>query len=69
MRTLGDAIFLRNEIINKLEMAAIESNPFKKRKLLSFVFVGGGFSGVETMGEVFDMIHTALKNYPNHFER
>ena len=64
MRTLGDAIFLRNEIINKLEMAAIESNPFKKRKLLSFVFVGGGFSGVETMGEVFDMIHTALKNYP-----
>ena len=38
MRTLGDAIFLRNEIINKLEMASVESNPFKKRKLLSFVF-------------------------------
>ena len=69
MRTLGDAIFLRNEIINKLEMAAIESNPFKKRKLLSFVFVGGGFSGVETMGEVFDMIHTALKKITQPFRK
>ena len=64
MRTLGDAIFLRNEIINKLEMASVETNLFKKRKLLTFVFVGGGFSGVETMGEVGDMIKSALKNYP-----
>ncbi len=64
MRTLGDAIFLRNEIINKLEMASVETNLIKKRKLLTFVFVGGGFSGVETMGEVGDMIKSALKNYP-----
>ena len=56
MRTLGDAIFLRNEIINKLEMASIESDPEIKKRLLCFVFVGGGFSGVETMGEVGDMI-------------
>ena len=64
MRTLGDAIFLRNEIINKLEMAAVESNPDIKKSLLTFVFVGGGFSGVETMGEVGDMIKSALNNYP-----
>ena len=56
MRTLGDAIFLRNEIINKLEMASVEADPEVKKRLLSFVFVGGGFSGVETMGEVGDMI-------------
>tara|TARA_B100001121_G_scaffold303040_1_gene316445 strand:- start:24072 stop:26534 length:2463 start_codon:yes stop_codon:yes gene_type:complete len=65
MRTLGDAIFLRNEIINKLEMASVETNPDVKKRLLSFVFVGGGFSGVETMGEVGDMIKSALKNYPS----
>ena len=65
MRTLGDAIFLRNEIINKLEMAAIESNSDVKKKLLTFVFIGGGFSGVETMGEVGDMIKTAVKHYPS----
>jgi NADH dehydrogenase len=65
MRTLGDAIFLRNEIINKLEMAAIEKDAEVKSRLLTFVFVGGGFSGVETMGEVGDMIKSALKNYPS----
>ena len=64
MRTLGDAIFLRNEIINKLEMASVEADPEVKKRLLSFVFVGGGFSGVETMGEVGDMIKSALNNYP-----
>jgi NADH dehydrogenase len=64
MRTLGDAIFLRNEIINKLEMAAAETDAQKKQALLSFVFIGGGFSGVETMGEVGDMIKSAVKNYP-----
>ena len=65
MRTLGDAIFLRNEVINKLEMANIEPDPIEKQKLLTFVFVGGGFSGVETMGELGDMIKNAIKNYPN----
>ncbi len=65
MRTMGDAIFLRNEIINKLEMAAIETDSDVKKRLLTFVFVGGGFSGVETMGEVGDMIKGALKNYPS----
>ena len=35
MRTLGDAIFLRNEIINKLEMASIENDPIVKNKLLT----------------------------------
>ena len=65
MRTLGDAIFLRNELINKLEMAAIEKNPDVKQKLLTFVCVGGGFSGVETLGEIADMIKAAIKHYPS----
>ena len=64
MRTMGDAIFLRNEIINKLEMAAVETDSDIKRRLLTFVFVGGGFSGVETMGEIGDMVKGAIKNYP-----
>lgn len=63
MKTLGDAFFLRNEIINKLEMAAIEPNLDEKRRMLTFVLVGGGFSGVETAGEISDMIRKAIKGY------
>ncbi|MDA1354221.1 MAG: FAD-dependent oxidoreductase [bacterium] len=63
MKTLGDAFFLRNEIINKLEMAAIEPDINEKRRLLTFVLVGGGFSGVETAGEIGDMIRKAIKGY------
>jgi len=64
MKTLGDAFYLRNEVINKLEQAAIESDPAHRRKLLTFVVVGGGFSGIETVGEINDMIKGALRYYP-----
>lgn len=64
MKTLGDAFFIRNDIINKLEEAAIETDPEHRRKLLTFTIIGGGFSGVETIGELNDMIRKAIKGYP-----
>lgn len=63
MKTLGDAFFLRNEVIDRLEQADIEPDPALRQKLMTFVVVGGGFSGVETVAEINDMIKDALRYY------
>ncbi len=53
MKTINDAIILRNHIIKILEQANFEQDNHDLRKsLLTFVVVGGGFSGVETVGAV-----------------
>jgi len=65
MRTLADAHQLRNQVIRCLEHADVTHDEMLKRKLLTFVVAGGGFSGVETIGELMEMIQRALKFYPN----
>jgi len=65
MKTLSDAMALRNHVIDKLEHADITSMAEVKRELLTFTVIGGGFSGVETAGEMKDMIDRALEFYPN----
>jgi NADH dehydrogenase len=51
-KTLADAVFLRNHMIEQFERADVEANAERKRKLLTFVIVGGGFVGVELFGEL-----------------
>lgn len=51
-KTLGDAIYLRNHIIQLFERAQVESDPARKASLLSFVLVGGGLVAVELAGEM-----------------
>jgi NADH dehydrogenase len=65
MRTVADAFYLRNHVIGCLERADIEPDPEYKRSLLTFVVVGGGFSGVETVGELQEMVDNVLPSYPN----
>ncbi len=65
MRSLADAHLLRNKIIRRLEHADVTDNAELKQRLLTFVVAGGGFSGVETIGELTEMIHRTLKFYPN----
>ena len=65
MRDLADAHELRNKIIRRLEHADITEDPLIKQRLLTFVVAGGGFSGVETIGEVIEMIRRTLRFYPN----
>ncbi|HLQ46454.1 MAG TPA: FAD-dependent oxidoreductase, partial [Planctomycetaceae bacterium] len=65
VRTLADAIELRGHIIRKLEEANVESDSERRRKLLHFVVVGGGFSGVEVAGQMLDLLESALKFYPD----
>ena len=62
IKTIGDAIVLRNHVINMLEQADIEHEDIDLRKgLMTFVVVGGGFSGVETVGELNDFIRDSIK--------
>ena len=65
MRDLADAHELRNHIIQCLEHADVTQNAELKKQLLTFVVAGGGFSGVETIGELTEMIKRTLKFYPN----
>jgi NADH dehydrogenase len=65
MKSLGDALTLRNHVIDKLEHADITSIPEVKSELLTFTVIGGGFSGVETVGEMKELIDRSLAFYPN----
>ncbi|CUH82516.1 FAD-dependent oxidoreductase [Tropicibacter naphthalenivorans] len=65
MKTLEDARRLRAHIIERLEHADVTQLPEVKREALTFVVVGAGFSGIETIGEVKELIDRSLKYYPN----
>ena len=65
VKTTAHAHRLRNHVINCLEYADGVEDPVVRARLLTFVVIGAGFSGVETIGEVKDMIDRSLKFYPN----
>ena len=57
MKTVQDALLLRNWLIGTLELAEIEPDAARRRALRTFVVAGGGFSGVETAGAINDFLH------------
>jgi len=63
MKTLNDAVMLRNRVIDMLEQAENETDPILRKSFLNFVVVGGGFAGIETAGELMDLILDARKHY------
>lgn len=65
MKSLGDAIYLRNHMISNLEEADFECFPDERKALINFVVAGGGFAGVETIAGINDFIREALRFYPN----
>jgi len=64
LKTLGDAFHLRNQILHCLEEADQETDEALRKKHLTLVTIGGGFSGVETVAELHDMMKTVLPFYP-----
>ncbi len=64
MKSLGDAIFLRNRLIQNLEEADFECND-ARRPLMTIVVAGGGFAGVETVAAVNDFLRDAIPFYAN----
>ena len=65
MKSLGDAIHLRNRLIAHLEEADTECCAAVREPLMTFVVAGGGFAGVETIAGINDFVRTALRFYPN----
>ena len=65
MKSLGDAIELRNRLIEHLEEADNECAANDREPLLTFVVAGGGFAGVETIGSINDFLKGALPYYSN----
>jgi NADH:ubiquinone reductase (H+-translocating) len=65
MKSLGDAMYLRNKLISHLEEADFECCAPKRGELLTFVVAGGGFAGVETLASLNDFVREALTFYPN----
>ena len=63
-RTLADALSLRSHLIHVLEEAELETDTQFRKKLLTFVVAGGGFSGVEVIAELHDFVHLVKDNYP-----
>jgi NADH:ubiquinone reductase (H+-translocating) len=63
-KTIGEAIYLRNHVLDRLDVAAATTDPDTRRSALTFVFVGGGYAGIEALAEMEDMARDALKYYP-----
>jgi NADH dehydrogenase len=65
MKDLSDAFKLRNHVFKCLELADVEDNAEEKAALLTFVVAGGGFSGVETIGELSELLHKCIESFGN----
>ncbi|WP_250028438.1 NAD(P)/FAD-dependent oxidoreductase [Paractinoplanes maris] len=64
LKTIGEAIYLRNHILDQLDVAAVTPDPEVRKAALSFVFVGGGFAGIEALAEMEDVVRDAMQYYP-----
>ena len=63
-KSLPDAIWLRNHLIETLEEANATDDPVARDRLLTYVFVGGGYAGLEALAELQDFASDAMASYP-----
>jgi len=68
LKSVGDAAVLRTHILEQLEKAEVCDDPERRRWYLSFIVVGGGYSGVETAGEINDLVRSSRRFYSNFSE-
>ena len=63
LKTVGEAIYLRNHVLAKMDAAANTDDEELRKRLLTFTFVGGGFAGAEALAELEDMARYATRYY------
>jgi len=63
-KSLADAIWLRNHLVETLEEANATEDPTRREALLTYVFVGGGYAGLEALAELQDFAVDAIQKYP-----
>ncbi len=64
LKLVGDALFIRNRVLQRIARIELERDPALRRRLGHFVVIGGGFSGVEVAGGLADFLRGALRYYP-----
>jgi hypothetical protein len=64
LKTIGDAMHIRNMVLRRVAQIELETDPAVRRRLGHFVVIGGGFSGVETAGELVDCLKGIRRYYP-----
>ncbi|MET9695650.1 NAD(P)/FAD-dependent oxidoreductase [Streptomyces sp. NPDC006529] len=64
-KTVEEAIGLRNHVIEQMDIASSTRDPAIRDAALTFVFVGGGYAGVEALAELEDMARYAARYYHN----
>jgi NADH dehydrogenase len=62
-KSVAEAIYLRNHVLGRLDVAATTDDVAVRRRALTFVFVGGGYAGIEAMAELEDMARDAIRFY------
>ena len=62
-KTITEAIYLRNKVLTQLEIASQTDDVQRRRAALTFVFVGGGYAGVEALAELEDLARSAIRFY------
>jgi NADH:ubiquinone reductase (H+-translocating) len=62
-KSLPEAIWLRNRVLEQLDLADATDDEAERRAALGFVFVGAGFAGIEALGELEDFGRAAMKTY------
>lgn len=65
LKTIGDALAIQAHIMQMMEKAEVCDDPERSRWYLSFIVVGGGFSGVEVAGEINDLVRKSRKFFSN----
>jgi NADH dehydrogenase len=59
LKSIEEAVALRNKILERIESASLMTNATERKRALTFVVVGGGFAGIETIAEIEDMARHA----------
>jgi NADH dehydrogenase len=62
-KSVAEAVYLRNYVLSRLDAASSSVDPVLRSRALTFVFIGGGYAGVEAMAELEDMARSACRYY------
>ena len=65
LKTIADAYALQSQVMEQMEKAEVCEDPAARREFLSFIIIGGGFSGVEVAGEINDLVRNSCRFFSN----
>jgi NADH dehydrogenase len=63
-KTAEEAVFLHDHVIDQVALAATTDDPEERRRALTFVFVGAGYTGVEALSELHNLSRLAVREHP-----